>query len=202
MRFVASIDELEYRPAIVVLEAVAALFRHDVHDDAIGVGVGGDAAGRHDHLFDRGGVQLVAVVARAVLHAHAVVGHLGAALAVEAAAARDDVLAGLDLVGAADVADAGHPDGQRGQRAEALGAGRQGVEQFVGDDGLPADVRDVDDRARAGDRDRFLDAADPQSASTFAVNPADRRMPSRLTVEKPYSVKVTVYSPGRSWVMT
>ena len=152
-------------------EGVAAFFRDDVDDDAVGVGVGGDAAGRHDHLLDRGGVQLVAVVARAVFHAHAVVGDLRAALAVEAAAARDDVLAGLDLVGAADVAKAGHAGRQRRQLADALRAGRQRFEQLVGDDGLAPDVRDVDHRARARHGDRFLEAADAHLAFDVGREP-------------------------------
>jgi len=80
---------------------------------------------------------------------------------VEAAAARDDVLARLDLIGAADVAEAGDPGGERGQLADALGAGRQRLEQLVRDDGLAPDVGNVDDRACARDRNRFLEAADP-----------------------------------------
>ncbi len=39
------------------------------------------------------------------------------------------------------------------------------------------------------------------SASTLAVNPAASRIPSRTTVVNPSRAKVTLYSPGRSWVM-
>ena len=143
-------------------EGVAALFRHHVHDHAIGVGVGRDAARGNGHFFDRGGIELVAVVPRAVFHAHAVVRHFGPALAVEDPAARHDVLAGLHLVGAADVADAGHADGERGDRAEALRAARQRVEDLTGHDRLAADVGDVHNRARAGHGDRLGEASGAQ----------------------------------------
>ena len=51
---------------------------------------------------------------------------------------------------------------------------------------------DVDDRALAGDGDRFREAADLQSALIVAVNEPVSSMPSRLNVLNPGSVKVTV----------
>ena len=41
-----------------------------------------------------------------------------------------------------------------------------------------------------------------RSAETFAEKPAVRLMPSRMTVAKPVSVNVTLYTPGRSGVST
>ena len=104
---------------------------------------------------------------------------------MEPAAARDDVLTGLDLVGAADVAEAGHSGRQRRQLADALRAGRQRFEQLVGDDGLAPDVRDVDHRARARYGDGFLEAADAHLAFDVGREPGgqanaltdDRREP-------------------------
>ena len=103
-------------PAQDRLERVAALFRHHVHHRPVRVDFGRDAARLQHHFIDGRRVDLVAAVARAVLHAHPVERHLRAALAV--------VGARLEQVLAADVGHAGVARRQRHERVDLLRAGR------------------------------------------------------------------------------
>ena len=165
-------------------ERVAPFLRHHVHHRAVGVDLGRDAARLQHHLLDHRRVDLVAAVAGAVLDAHAVEVHLRAALAV--------IGAGLGEVAAPDVGDPGEPWRERDQRVDMFGAGRQRLEQFL--------RRDVCLRtfwvSTSGvcPLTVMVSSSDPtrRSALTFAVNPAESSMPSRITVVKPGSVKVTV----------
>ena len=72
-------------------------------------------------------------------------------------------------------------------------AGRDRLEQLAGDHFAPLAGLHVDDRALAGDGDA-LARPQPTAISTLigATKFDSSRMPSRTTVVKPVSVKVTV----------
>src|SRR5207244_10625500 len=135
-------------------ERVPAFLRHHVHHGTIGVYLGGNAAGLQHHLFDHGGVHLVAAVAGAVLDAHAVEIDFGAALTV--------IRASLRKVATADVIDTGKTGRERHQRVDVFRAGRQRVEQLARSHDLFANVLGVDYRRGRGDDDRFFQRSDAQ----------------------------------------
>ena len=144
------------------VELVAAVLGHHVRVQPAALGLGSSRAGLHDDFLDHHLVELVSrrqrdVVGRAQLHP------------VERA---DAVLRPVNLrepehglaLAAAGFAAAERARGERterhgGQRLDALGCGQR-VEHLSGQHALLPGVRDVDDRARARDGDRLLDAAD------------------------------------------
>ena len=136
-------------------EEVAALLRNDVHEHAVRVALGGDAAGLHRDLLDDRRVELVAEVARAgeVLDAHAVDLHARAGLAVEP-------FADLRRVAAGHVGHAGQARRQRNQHVVVLVADRENREGLLGHEQLASDVLGVDQRGLASHGDRLLDRAD------------------------------------------
>ena len=76
-------------------------------------------------------------------------------------AAAEPVQPGLRLIRAADLADAGNPNRERHERADALCARGQRLEQFLVHHRLPAYVRHINNRACAGHGDRFFKPPGP-----------------------------------------